>query len=980
MKIKSTDQGVFSMASSIPVLTQTNGLSSLRAIVRLAHGHFRRRWRFLLVTWLAILAMVMLACSPPLFSRVTISADLRAALANSSDGQNFIVEVNSLYPTNAQVQQTEQQLDHLFRQGELAAYLHTAPQLIVQTPPLILPSSGGRNSTSIVLDGYDPVRVPQHATVTQGRLPRDTTEGTVEIAITQSLARSQGLHVGSRIHSNASGISGLQTWILHVVGIVEPHSSHDSYWLVNPFGTLTSSQNGASALSVLAARETVRAKIAALQTPPGRDTSHLFWSYPFDVTYLDVSMIPAISQQTSDLPFRISNTLGQIPGVVFAQPEGSLFATLSTFSQQIVVLQIVTACLLLLILAILLLLVGMMSDMLVERQARIIAILRSRGATQQQIFGAFVLQGLAIGLAALLAGPLLAIMVVRAITLALLLPADQSALNVITANPISAALDVRWFAIAAVAVALIVMVVAINRAAKLDIVTLRRESSRSRRIPAWRRLNLDLLAVVLIVSGYIAYSTLWQTFITSQSGDPAIYNLVNIVGFIVPPLLVAALLLFVLRCFPWIARQATALVAKRRSAPAMLALVQVQRAPRPAARIVVLLALSIASSCFLLTLMSTNQERTSDAATFAVGADFSGPLPTSDASKTLNALKTAYSTLPGVQSATLGYSGVVSNTQGDIHIFAVDADTYASTALWPPQDSAQPLPSLAAKLAGGRSAATTHNVVYALVDSALWQQYELSPGASFTLFMNESNTVRVTFIALAEINFIPSTYDTPANPESDISLIVDYQSYATVYNKQSSMALSPNNVWLRTSDDPSQLAHIRSILPGLQDRRMLAESNRQSSAHMGIIGELAIGLGVALLLALIGTLLSSWDDASSRLTSFALMRALGMDPRQVAALLLWGQGFAYLLAFLLGIGLGTLLIVFVPSAVTLLDLTGPSAMNNPYDIPPLQIVIPYPQIALLLGGLVVVCLAALLLMAGVISRPSLGRRLRLDED
>ena len=52
----------------------------------------------------------------------------------------------------------------------------------------------------------------------------------------------------------------------------------------------------------------------------------------------------------------------------------------------------------------------------------------------------------------------------------------------------------------------------------------------------------------------------------------------------------------------------------------------------------------------------------------------------------------------------------------------VDADTYARTALWPSQDSAQLLFALAAKLAAHRSAATRHNVVYALVDSALWQK------------------------------------------------------------------------------------------------------------------------------------------------------------------------------------------------------------------------------------------------------------------
>lgn len=86
------------------------------------------------------------------------------------------------------------------------------------------------------------------------------------------------------------------------------------------------------------------------------------------------------------------------------------------------------------------------------------------------------------------------------------------------------------------------------------------------------------------------------------------------------------------------------------------------------------------------------------------------------------------------------------------------------------------------------------------------------------------------------------------------------------------------------------------------------------------------------------------------------------------------------LAFLTGIGLGALLIVFVAPAVTLLDLTGLGAIYNPYDVPALQTVIPYLQIVLLLVGLVIVCLAALLLMAGVISRPSPGQRLRLNED
>ena len=969
------------MASLTSTLARQNGWLQLPAIAKLARWRFKRMWRFLLVTWLGMLAMVVLACAPPLFSRVAISADLRAVAANSPDGQSIIVLVSSLSPTGTQVQQAEQQLDRLLKQGVLASYLHAAPQLIVQTPPLDVLSTGKR-SGGLVLDGYDPAQAAQHATVVQGRLPQDTAGGTLEIALTQDLASNLGLHVGSIIKSRTPSVLGLQTWTLRVTGIIAPRSAHDPFWLAsaNPFGSLYTAESGATAHNVLAARETVRAKIAALQTLPGKDATQLYWSYPFDLSHLDANDIPALSQQTSDLEFQVLNRLTQIQGIAFAAPVGSLFDALSNYAQQIVVLEIIIALLLLLILAIILFLVGMMSDILVERQAAIIATLRSRGATQQHVFGSFVMQGIAVGLAALLAGPFLAILLVRAIAQVLFPPANQQVLNVITTNPISAVLDVKWFAVIAVVVALIVMIVAIHRSSKLDIVTLRRESSRTKRVPFWRRLNLDLFAVVLIVAGYVVYNYLWQALATAQAIDPIIYNMVKIVGFIAPPLLAAALLMLFLRLFPLILRLATALAAKKRSAPAVLAFAQMERLPRSAARIIVLLALAIAASCFLLTLMMTKQVRTSAAATFAVGADFSGHLPASDAFKTFDALKTQYSSLPGVQSATLGYSDDINNPLGDIHIFAVDANTYAHTALWPAQNSSQSLPDLASQLAAHRNDATAHNVVYALVDATLWQKYALSPGESFTLYMNDTDTVKVNFIALAEVNYIPSTYNTPVNPNSDVGLIVDYQSYASVYDRESSTALAPNTVWLRTNDDASSLAHIRNMLPGLQDRRMLTTTNQENSVHLDIIGALAIGVGAALILALIGTLLSSWLHASNRLTSFAVMRALGLAPRQVAALLLWEQGFVYLLAFLLGTGLGAMLTIFVAPAVTLLDLTGASSQYNPYDVPPVQTIIPYLQLALLLGGLTIVCLVALLLMARIVSRPSLSQALRLNED
>lgn len=972
-----------------PALTRQRGVFLLTAIAKLAGWRFRQMWRFLLLTWLGMLAMVVLACAPPLFSRVAISADLRSVAASSSDGQNIIVNVDSLSPTGTQVQQIEQQLGQVLQQAIPGPYLHSSPQFVVQTPPLTA-SAPGNNPTGLVLDGYDPAQVAQHAAVVQGRLPQETNGKVIEIALTQSLARNLGLHVGSLMQESAPGAFGAQIWTLHVVGIIAPVSISDSFWLADasPFGSLYGTASGGNAYNVLAPRETLRAKLAALQTSPGKDPTHLLWSYPFDGSHLDANDIPALSAQMSNLGFQLENTLSQIQGVSFAYPSGALFETLSNYGQQILILDIVITCLLLLTLAIILFLIGMMADMLVERQAAIIATLRSRGATRLHVFGTFIAQGVVIGLVALLAGPLLTIVLVRGIAQTLLAPANVPALDVITGGQaqgtvptiLAAALSVKWYALTAIVVALLVMLIAISRSAQLDIVALRREYAREQRVPLWRRYHLDLFAIVLIALGYVVYDYFWQSLTVAQAFDPTIYNALKVGGFIAPPLITAAVLMLFLRLFPFILRLLTRLATKRRSAPVVLAFAQMERASRPAARVIVLLALAIATSCFLLTLMATKQQRTTDAAAFAVGADFSGSLSSSDAFKTFDALKMQYSTMQGVQAATIGYSDVVSNPIGDVHISAVDTDTYAQTAIWPAQDTQQGLTSLTAQLKAHRGDASAHDVAYALVDAALWKKLALSPGESFTFTMNQTGTLRIQFIALAEINYIPGSYNSPIDPDSDVGLIVDYQSYATVYAKNGGGSLSPNYVWLRTAGDAASLAAVRSALPGLQDRRMLITANQQNSVHVDILGVLAIGMGAALLLALLGTLLSSWLNAASRITSFAVLRALGMTPRQVAAVLLWEQCFVYLLGFLLGIGLGAILTLFAAPAVELLDLAGPSSAYNPFDVPPMPTVIPYSWLALLLGVLVIICVVALLLMARIVSRPSPGQTLRLNED
>ena len=410
---------------------------------------------------------------------------------------------------------------------------------------------------------------------------------------------------------------------------------------------------------------------------------------------------------------------------------------------------------------------------------------------------------------------------------------------------------------------------------------------------------------------------------------------------------------------------------------------------------IVLLALAIASSCFLLTLIASKDQRNVDMSTFYVqGADFSGSLPASDSAKTFSQLKTYYSGVRGVQSATIGYRDVVqldftdqiqspARSQGNLTIDAVDANTYASTALWSSAYSSQPISDLTALLTSHRADGIAHNVVYALVDVATWQQFHLTQGVPYSLPIDNTGTHHLNIIPLAEIDYVPGVYDTSADPSFGTAMLVDYQNYAAVKANvlaEPVSALAPNYIWLRTSDDAASLAHIRAILPNLNDRRAVLSAMQDDPGHLGVIGVLALGVAAALVLALVGMLISSWFNASSRLTSFAVVRALGMDPRQVAAFLLWEQGFIYGLSLLLGLALGAMLLIFVAPTVSSLTIQHGHAWDAPINVPPIPVVVPYLQLLLVLGVLVLICLAALLLMARIVSRPSLSQTLRLNED
>jgi putative ABC transport system permease protein len=699
--------------------------------------------------------------------------------------------------------------------------------------------------------------------------------------------------------------------------------------------------------------------------------------------------------------FSISSTYAESP----------LLHALQAYSSRLIGAQILAGLLLADVLGLVLIFLAQMARMLVDRQEPLIALLRSRGASRGQIFGAFVVQTLLLGVVGLVAGAALALPATRIVSSALLPTSERNAMSILNGSFVTfstgAAIAAGLTAIALV----LAMLRSVGRASALNTLALRQESARPARKPLWQRLYLDVAAALLAFLAYGTYALADKLATGASSSGP------NDVGIALSPLaviapaflMVAGALLF-LRLFPLLLRVAEGMAGRGSSVAPVLALAQLARSARKTASIVLPLALA---TCFLLFVLAANatiEQQMADAAAFQTGADFSGGLaPVVDTSAAARQARAdAYLRVPGVLSVSLGYRGVTltihcnPNTQDcgyteydTVQIEAVDAESFFQTAIWPAQDATQPLAPLMAKLAAARDAASARGAVPVILDGYSARLLGVAPGASFTLpapipaDIGTADLPDMRFSVVAVVPYLPGLYG-----GSGGGLLADYATFAAVYRQVMPGEVAPNFVWLRTASDAASLARIRAAIANgplalsrletvpvpvpVSDRRALAASLHGDPLRLTVTGILDLGAVAALLLALCGALIASGVAARERRTALALLRALGTAPRSVRAAIAWEQGIVYTVALALGALLGAVLIeVMLPPLPTLIFA---SALGGPIEngAPPVRIIWPWPALAATVGALVLISALATTLAARAASRPSLAALLRLS--
>jgi putative ABC transport system permease protein len=979
---------------------------------------WRQHWLLLIIIAVSMVASITMISTLPLLSEVLETASLRNTLSVVPQNAELAAHLTSPGLSNQTIQTYFPTIDNAF-QSNLKPYLSAPPRLEVLTPNFgFLSPPLPFSYYQMTINATDMALAAGHVTLVQGRLPLANSKD-VEIALTPEAAQKIGVKLNDVITLDLSFVAPIPHYSvfapthaplkLHIVGLFHvqtddpfwhgenflpqlPQSDSAPYIL---FTALTSNQSLLAALDQLA---------QAYNEPDGQviftSSSYLNWYYYLDPARISINQLDDLINRLRGVQASIANSfLARGQSLASLTLSGAAFHTaaqpslLEQFRSQLTTARVPVYIFAALIFCLLLFFVGVMILLLLDRQAESILVLRSRGASNVQVFVTLMVQCLVLAIAALVVGLLLTPFALLLLAQVFLNATDRGALDVVMNAPAQAVWGVRYYALFAALVSLVVMSLALLGITRLSIVA----GGQAARRPLWQRFNLDLFAALIALVGYGL--SLYFTSIQGQLDTQTQLVVSGPVSFIGPFFLLLALILLLLRVFPWLLHLGARLAARGRGATPLLALAQLSRAPRRSLRMILLLGLVIAFAFFTLVFAATESQRANDIAAYEVGADFSGAIPVDSRAYPPQQEIALYRRIPGVTAASTGFEedGSLTATAPQLPLLlrAVDAGTYATTAYWSSVDSTQPLSSLMSQLLALRQTAIAQDHIPAIIDSALVHELPLHVGSTFAVypglsFQFNNFAGRSRYVVIAIVNHIPGIDESAGG-----GVLVDYQTFAAITAKDigtNGVNLAVNHVWLRTTE--ASAGNVHAILASsslrlafLTDRYELASALYNDPTYLNLISVLAFGVTAALLLALIGNLMASWLSVRSRLSSFVVLRALGTSIRGIGSAFLWEQGIIYTGALLLGTLFGGLLVVTLVPAMTYTGLPpGQGVINGNainfaalQHIIPIQIVLP---LSLLIAYLVFIatCAGALGMMVFLVLRRSMNQELRLSDD
>lgn len=668
-------------------------MNPIAVLLWLLPRRLRAAWALLAVAGFGILAAVTALAMGALYSRALAEGGLRHQLAAAdpvSLNVRIVAQNRPLGPADYQrlrpmVEEiAAARLDFLLRDRQ--RFGRTAADLPLSNEPLIpSPQLGGVTGRPFFLTGFQ-----EHSRLLAGRWPNpepqtdDQGRLTLEVVVGETTAGAMRWEVGSQAVLLPYPSDLFEQIALVVVGIAEPIDPEDVYWMGFPVH--------------FSPRESADVILMPLYVPEAAFANALGARYPTLVgdygwhLYLDTArltgdLVPAARAALQGLERDLNKKVPR--SLILTRLENSrATGLLASYQRALTRARIPIYLFISLVALVILYFLALAAGLLAHTRRAEAGLLRSRGAAVWQGVGVSIIAEALLTLLAIVAGPLLALLIFRGLLQDAIAP--WGGLNPAT---VGLGLDMfLWGAVGGLAglAVLLLSNVALARRGLLDFL---RERARPPTRPWWQRCYLDLLLLLFL-------ALVWQQ--TAQRGgflarelagreialDPAL--------LLTPALFLLAAAVILLRLLPPLLRLMAWLSRHLAPAWAAFALTRMARDPLPYGSLAALLLLAAALGVFGAAFQSTLTRSAQEQALFRAGGDLvvTAVTPTDATADNLRALPSVRAFSPVRRES----AALLDELPGrSAPLLAVNPATFPETA-WFRDDLAPPGKDLAALL------------------------------------------------------------------------------------------------------------------------------------------------------------------------------------------------------------------------------------------------------------------------------------------
>ena len=564
------------------------------------------------------------------------------------------------------------------------------------------------------------------------------------------------------------------------------------------------------------------------------------------------------------------------------------------------------------VLGLVLFFLSLAAGLFVRNQQNEIAVLRSRGASRLWIMVVYIIEWGSLGLAAWIIG------LPTGMLLAGLMGRTKSFLDFSNMPAFAPHLSIQavFLSLLAVGVGIAFCLLPVWRFGRYTVISYKQERARTQKRPAWQRFYLDIACLLPALYGWYTLYTEGRLSILGRTvGSTNPFQ--NPLLFLLPSLFLLGSGLLVIRLLPIVLNAIAKLTARLSGVSFPYIIRHFARSGHAYQGVLLLTICTVGLAVFVASEAASLDQSTYDSIYYSVGADLNLAeggefIPDQDSedseSGLWNFLPIAeHLNIPGVEAAarvgrydaSLSLSG--SSASGEV--LGIDRADFAQVAFFRDDFANESFISLLNRLAARPDAV--------LVDEETWQRFGLNTGDTLPVEIElQGETYDLSLTVVGVFMRFPTW-----SPERDGALFV-----ANLDNIFESVgAIQPYDVWLstqpdaNTSDIVNNINQMGVVVITTQDARAQYEQILGEPGRQGVLGMLSIGFLSSAGLALVLLLLYIIFSFRERSIQLGVLRAIGMNVRQMRQIMAGELAFLIVCSLMIGTLTGVLAVsLFVP--------------------------------------------------------------------